>query len=53
MMREQFYTTKTGEQICCCAAFCLTGGGTGPSLVACIGLLLEKRVRMSQLVNGN
>ncbi len=48
MLREQVSRSAPVAAACC-----LTGGGTGPSLVACIGLLLEKRVRMSQLVNGN
>jgi hypothetical protein len=53
MMREQIQTTRQVSRSAAAAAIYLTGGGTGPSLVACIGLLLEKRVRMSQLVNGN
>jgi hypothetical protein len=53
-MRQQFYTTRqVSRSAAAAAASCLTGVGTGPSLVACIGLLLEKRVRMSQLLNGN
>jgi hypothetical protein len=51
MLREQFYTTRQVSRSAA-AASCLTGGRTGLSLVACIGLLVEKRVRMSQLVNG-
>jgi hypothetical protein len=41
MMREQFHTTRQVSRSAA-AALCLTGGGTGPSLVACIGLLAGK-----------